>query len=143
MDPITEHIGQFATEEWTIVNRTADAHPIHLHQTQFQVLSRTPIDLAAYDAAIAACQANRAAATCPPDPNLFVKKNTRTAPAFPWEAGQKDTLQTNPGEITKLRAFFDIPGLYVWHCHILSHEDNEMMRPLCVSPDPNAPICNP
>jgi len=143
MAPITEHIQQFATEEWTIVNRTADAHPIHLHQTQFQVVGRAPIDLAAYDAAIAGCQTNPAAATCPPDPNAFVKKNVKVAPPFAWEAGPKDTLQTNPGEITRLRAFFDIPGLYVWHCHILSHEDNEMMRPTCVSPDPNAPICNP
>ena len=142
MAPITEHIKQFATEEWTIVNRTADAHPIHLHQTQFQVVSRTPIDLAAYDAAIAACQANPAGAACPPDPSAFVKKNVKPSPPFPWEAGPKDTVQTNPGEITRLRAFFDIPGLYVWHCHILSHEDNEMMRPTCVSPDPNSPICN-
>jgi FtsP/CotA-like multicopper oxidase with cupredoxin domain len=141
MAPITEHIAQLATEEWTIVNRTADAHPIHLHQTQFRVVSRTPIDLARYDAAIAACQATPTATGCPPNPDAFVKKNVAATPAFPWEAGPKDTLQTNPGEITKLRAFFDIPGLYVWHCHILSHEDNEMMRPLCVSPDPAAPIC--
>jgi spore coat protein A len=142
MAPITEHIKQFATEEWNIVNRTVDAHPIHLHQTEFQVVSRTPINLAAYDAAIAACQTNPTAAACPPDPNTFAKKNVKPAALFPWEAGPKDTVQTNPGEITKLRAFFDIPGLYVWHCHILSHEDNEMMRPTCVSPDPNAPICN-
>jgi bilirubin oxidase len=141
--PITEHVKQNTLEEWTIVNRTADAHPIHLHQTQFKVVSRTPIDLTAYDAAIAACQASPQAANCPPDPNLFVKKNAKVALPFAWEVGaQKDTLQTNPGEITKLQAYFDIQGLYVWHCHILSHEDNEMMRPLCVSADPAAPICN-
>ena len=70
-------------------------------------------------------------ATCPPNPDDFI--NGPIVPAFAWEAsGQKDTLQVNPGEIAKLRAYFDIPGLYVWHCHILSHEDNEMMRPLCV-----------
>jgi spore coat protein A len=141
MDPITENVKQFTTERWTIVNRTADSHPIHLHQTQFRVETRTPIDLAAYDAAIAACQATPTGAACPPNPDLFVKKGATASPAFPWEAGTKDTLQTNPGEITKLVAFFDIPGLYVWHCHILSHEDNEMMRPLCVSPDPASPIC--
>jgi spore coat protein A, manganese oxidase len=140
---ITEHIKQFTTERWTIVNRTADSHPIHLHQTQFRVVSRTPIDLAAYDAAIAECQASPGLPSCPPNPDDFVKKTATTSPPFPWERGPKDTLQTNPGEMTKLDAFFDIPGLYVWHCHILSHEDNEMMRPTCISPDPNAPVCRP
>ncbi len=134
MAPTTENIKQFTTERWTIVNRTADSHPIHLHQTQFRVVSRTPIDLAAYDAAIAFCQANPTAPSCPPNPDAFVKKSAVTSPPLPWEGGPKDTLQTNPGEITKLDAFFDIPGLYVWHCHILSHEDNEMMRPTCISP---------
>jgi FtsP/CotA-like multicopper oxidase with cupredoxin domain len=51
---------------------------------------------------------------------------------LPLEAGPKDTLQTNPGWLTKLRAYFDIPGLYVRHCHILDHEDNEMIRPYAV-----------
>jgi FtsP/CotA-like multicopper oxidase with cupredoxin domain len=151
MDPITENIARFATEQWTIVNRTADSHPIHLHQTQFRVISRAPIDLAGYDAALARCNPKGMMMTetdamlrpnCPPNPDTFVVPPGFQGP-FAWEAGQKDTLQTNPGEITKLQAYFDIPGLYVWHCHILSHEDNEMMRPLCVSPDPNRPICKP
>jgi FtsP/CotA-like multicopper oxidase with cupredoxin domain len=50
----------------------------------------------------------------------------------PWEAGWKDTVIAYPGEITRVKAKFDVPGLYVWHCHILSHEDNEMMVPYCV-----------
>ncbi|HEU5317185.1 MAG TPA: multicopper oxidase domain-containing protein [Chloroflexota bacterium] len=132
MDPSTENPAVRSTEEWTIVNRTADSHPIHLHQAQFRVVSRTPIDLVAYDNAIAACQATPSASGCPPDPSTFVKRGAATSPPFPWESGPKDTLQTNPGEMTRLVAYFDIPGLYVWHCHILSHEDNEMMRPLCV-----------
>jgi FtsP/CotA-like multicopper oxidase with cupredoxin domain len=53
-------------------------------------------------------------------------------PPEPWEAGYKDTVIAYPGEITRVKAMFDIPGLYVWHCHILSHEDNEMMVPYCV-----------
>jgi len=53
-------------------------------------------------------------------------------PPEPWEAGWKDTAIMYPGEITRVKALFDIPGLYVWHCHILSHEDNEMMVPYCV-----------
>jgi FtsP/CotA-like multicopper oxidase with cupredoxin domain len=51
----------------------------------------------------------------------------------PWERGFKDTVIAYPGEITTVRAKFDIPGLYVWHCHIVEHEDNEMMRPYVVS----------
>jgi FtsP/CotA-like multicopper oxidase with cupredoxin domain len=58
----------------------------------------------------------------------------------PWEAGYKDTVIAYPGEVTRVKAKFDIPGLYVWHCHILSHEDNEMMVPYCVG-DINA--CSP
>jgi spore coat protein A len=51
----------------------------------------------------------------------------------PWETGFKDTVIAYPGEITTVKAKFDIAGLYVWHCHIVEHEDNEMMRPYVVS----------
>jgi FtsP/CotA-like multicopper oxidase with cupredoxin domain len=51
----------------------------------------------------------------------------------PWELGFKDTVIAYPGEITRVKALFDIAGLYVWHCHIVEHEDNEMMRPYVVS----------
>jgi hypothetical protein len=50
-------------------------------------------------------------------------------PAQPWESGFKDTVLAYPGQITRIKAKFDVSGLYVWHCHILEHEDNEMMRP--------------
>jgi spore coat protein A, manganese oxidase len=56
------------------------------------------------------------------------------------EAGWKDTVIAYPGEVTRVKATFDIPGLYVWHCHIVEHEDNEMMVPYCVG-DPNANGC--
>jgi bilirubin oxidase len=46
-----------------------------------------------------------------------------------WETGFKDTVIAYPGEITRVKAKFDLPGRYVWHCHIVEHEDNEMMRP--------------
>jgi FtsP/CotA-like multicopper oxidase with cupredoxin domain len=46
-----------------------------------------------------------------------------------WEQGFKDTVIAYQGEITCVKATFDLPGLYVWHCHIVEHEDNEMMRP--------------
>jgi bilirubin oxidase len=58
----------------------------------------------------------------------------------PWETGFKDTVITYPGQVTRVKATFDIAGLYVWHCHILSHEDNEMMRPYCVG---NPSNCRP
>ena len=51
----------------------------------------------------------------------------------PWESGYKDTVIAYPGQITTVRATFDVEGLYVWHCHIVEHEDNEMMRPYVVS----------
>jgi FtsP/CotA-like multicopper oxidase with cupredoxin domain len=51
-------------------------------------------------------------------------------PVPAWEKGLKDTVMAYPGEITRIKAKFDLPGLYVWHCHIVEHEDNEMMRPL-------------
>jgi spore coat protein A len=50
-------------------------------------------------------------------------------PPESWEAGRKDTVIAYPGEITRVKAHFDRSGLFVWHCHILEHEDNEMMRP--------------
>ena len=56
------------------------------------------------------------------------------------EAGWKDTVIAYPGEVTRVKATFDLPGLYVWHCHIVEHEDNEMMVPYCVG-DPNANGC--
>jgi FtsP/CotA-like multicopper oxidase with cupredoxin domain len=52
----------------------------------------------------------------------------------PGETGFKDTVIVYPGGVTRVKAVYDIAGLYLWHCHILSHEDNEMMRPYCVGP---------
>jgi FtsP/CotA-like multicopper oxidase with cupredoxin domain/regulation of enolase protein 1 (concanavalin A-like superfamily) len=96
-------------EEWDIYNFTMDAHPIHLHLVDFQVVSRTLI---------------------PGQPGPLVSGGIVQA----TEAGFKDTVIAYPGEITKVKARFDITGLYVWHCHIVEHEDNEMMRPFVVSP---------
>jgi len=60
-------------------------------------------------------------------------------PPESWETGFKDTVIAYPGEITRVKALFDLPGLYVWHCHIVEHEDNEMMRPYFIGPNPPAP----
>ncbi|MBI5684646.1 MAG: multicopper oxidase domain-containing protein [Verrucomicrobia bacterium] len=101
-DPVTENPVLGETEMWELHNFTADAHPIHVHQVQFQVVNREPMG------------------GVPRDPES-------------WETGFKDTVVSYPGEITRLKARFDIPGLYVWHCHILEHEDNDMMRPIVVA----------
>lgn len=104
-DPITENPALGATEIWEISNFTMDAHPIHVHQVQFQVVNRQDMD----------------GVVRPPEV---------------WESGFKDTVIAYPDEITRIKARFDLPGEYVWHCHILSHEDNEMMRPFHVGPLP-------
>jgi bilirubin oxidase len=113
-DAISENPG-LGTEIWEINNFTADAHPIHVHQTMFQVVNRQRL---ATDADGLATQ-----------PATLVGK---PIPPEVWETGFKDTVIAYPGQVTRIKVFFDIPGLYVWHCHILSHEDNEMMRPFCV-----------
>jgi spore coat protein A len=98
-EPITENPALGAIEVWEIYNFTADAHPIHIHEVTFEVVSRQVIG----------------------------KSGRR--PADSWEAGRKDTVIAYPNEITRVKALFDRPGLFVWHCHIVEHEDNEMMRP--------------
>jgi spore coat protein A len=115
MDKITEKPFFNSTEIWEIYNFTADAHPIHVHQVQFQVVNRQ------------ALKTNAEGETLPP-------ARLRGAPIPPerWESGYKDTVLVYPGMVTRIKLHFDIPGLYVWHCHILSHEDNEMMRPFRV-----------
>ena len=102
-DAISENPSEGATEFWEIHNFTEDAHPIHIHQVQFEVVGRE----------------NPAGIGRPPET---------------WETGRKDTVIAFPGEITRVKATFDTPGQFVWHCHILEHEDNEMMRPYAVGP---------
>jgi spore coat protein A, manganese oxidase len=109
MDPVTETVKKGAVEEWDIHNFTADAHPIHVHQVQFQVVNRQVTD--PHDS---------------PHGDLGAGAVIKPEPS---EAGYKDTVIAYPGEITRIKARFDIVGLYVWHCHIIEHEDNEMMRP--------------
>jgi len=113
-DAITENPG-LGTEIWEIHNFTADAHPIHVHQTMFQVVNRQ--QLATDAEGLATQPATLVGSPIPPEV---------------WESGFKDTVISYPGQVARIKVFFDIPGLYVWHCHILSHEDNEMMRPFCV-----------
>jgi len=112
MVKVTENPTVGNTEDWEIYNFTVDAHPIHLHLIRFEVIERRAIG-------------------APSVPGQGVQ---------PWETGYKDTVMALPGEVTTVRATFDVEGLYVWHCHIVEHEDNEMMRPYVVSaPAPVVP----
>ncbi len=114
MDLITENPALGTTETWEFHNFTMDAHPIHIHQVHFEVVGREV-------------------------PGGGTSVAGSNAP-LPWETGYKDTVIAYPGEITRVKALYDLPGFYVWHCHIVEHEDNEMMRPFHVGPiPPDAP----
>jgi spore coat protein A, manganese oxidase len=121
-DPITEDPKAGTTEIWSFANTTGDVHPIHIHLVRFQVLNRQPFDVKQY------LQSGKLVHTGVPMPP---ESNERPA----W----KDTIKTYSGYITRVIARFDLPAgtqvapgqefRYVWHCHVLEHEDNEMMRP--------------
>ena len=115
------------TEIWQIVNTTVDTHPIHLHQTAFQVLDRQGVNVNAY---------LKALGTAPGiDPTPYLT-GTRM-PAGPDEAGWKETVRANPGQVTRIAmAWKDYAGNYVYHCHILEHEEHDMMRALVVNAAP-------
>ena len=94
---------------------TAFPHPTHVLLVQFQILDRRPFDVARYRNA---GEIIFTGDPIPPDPN---------------EMGWKDTVRATPGQITRIIAKFDgYTGDYVWHCHILEHEDHDMMRPFRV-----------
>ena len=179
------------TEIWEIVNLTADAHPIHLHLVQFQLMNRQDFDVAKYNAAYLAAFPGggydplSATKSYPPgvyipgfgppldyntgnaralggNPDIALVSKGKPAflkgnptPPLPQEAGWKDTVVMYPGQVTRIVVRWaptDIPAGtdptsanfpfdpngghgYVWHCHIVDHEDNEMMRPTEVVPN--------
>ena len=121
-DPISENPAVGATEVWEIYNFTADAHPIHIHEVQFQLVNRQPITFTPGDA-----------------PTNVQVMGTPSAPE-PTERGYKDTFIAYPSQVTRVRLKFETPGNFVWHCHIVEHEDNEMMRPYRIGPrQPGSP----
>jgi spore coat protein A len=112
MAPVTENPALDSTEIWSLVNGTDDSHPIHLHLVRFQVLDRQNFYVMNY---LRKRELKFTGPPVPPDPN---------------EMGWKDTVRAEPGMVTRIIVRFDgYPGRYVWHCHILEHGDNEMMRP--------------
>jgi FtsP/CotA-like multicopper oxidase with cupredoxin domain len=111
--PLSEKPALGATEIWELYNFTEDAHPVHLHLVQFEVVNRQKIAISETTG------------------NARLVRGT-VMPPRPGETGRKDTVIAHAGMVTRVKATFDIPGLFVWHCHMLSHEDNEMMRSYCV-----------
>jgi spore coat protein A len=128
LDDATEVVPHGTTEVWEVINLTGDTHPIHIHLVNFQVLSRQPFDA----------------------DNYAGGKPTYTGPAYAPdlnELGYKETCRMNPGEVTRILMRFTLPSVpflvptstrtggneYVWHCHILEHEEHDMMRPLIVT----------
>jgi len=110
--PITEKPALDTAEIWELVNLTEDTHPIHLHLVRFQVLDRRPFDVFLYQ-----------------DKGQLRYTGPVRQPA-PEELGWKDTVRAESGTVTRIIVKFEgYTGRYVWHCHILEHEDNEMMRP--------------
>ncbi len=120
--PVTETPALNTAEIWELVNLTDDSHPIHLHLVRFKILDRRPFDTFEW--------MNRGALRY-------------TAPAQPpeaFESGWKDTARADPGMVTRILVPFEgYAGRYVWHCHILEHEDNEMMRPYEILPPGKTP----
>jgi FtsP/CotA-like multicopper oxidase with cupredoxin domain len=117
MDPVTENPAVGTTEVWELYNTTADAHPMHIHEVHFQVVSRQDILI---DEETLEVQ--------------VVPGSTAAGPE-PWEIGFKDTVIAYPGQVTRVRIQFAKAGQFVWHCHIVEHEDNEMMRPYRIGPE--------
>jgi FtsP/CotA-like multicopper oxidase with cupredoxin domain len=116
MDPVTENPEVGAVEVWEIYNTTADAHPMHIHEITFDVVNRQRLVLD-HDEVVQPIQLDG-------DP----------IPAEPGENGRKDTVIAYPGQVTRVKGRFNTPGQFVWHCHIVEHEDNEMMRPYRIGP---------
>lgn len=117
-DPITEspHIG--TAEIWEIYSTTPDMHPIHLHLVSFRIIDR---------------QRFTAEQVSPGGGLVNIELIGDPMPPADYEKGNKDTFMAQPGEVTRIYVKFEEwCGEYVWHCHILEHEDHEMMRPYCV-----------
>ncbi|GAA3343058.1 multicopper oxidase domain-containing protein [Amorphoplanes nipponensis] len=120
-DAATFHVTQDGWEIWRVLNLSGQMHPIHLHLVQFQILRREAYDASGFDPATGEAE--------PPIAHVA------TLPVPPEEAGWKDTVRVNPNEMAVVAArFTGHSGRYVYHCHLLEHEDAGMMRPFVVLP---------
>jgi spore coat protein A len=133
-EAITEHPKVGTVEDWVYVNLTGDTHPMHSHLVTFQVVGRTPFDAEAYEDTYGGPTGVPGGI----DPTPFITGPEQ--PPEPTERGFKDTVKANPGYLTRIRARYELPDgvsapqTYVYHCHIVEHEDNDMMRGYTVEP---------
>jgi spore coat protein A len=112
LEPVTEKPALGDTEIWTFLNLTEDTHPIHLHLVRFQVLDRQQFDVDRYLT------------------KGTLKLLNKPVQPQPEELGWKDTVRADAGLVTRIIVRFEgYVGRYVWHCHLLEHAANEMMRP--------------
>ena len=146
--PTTENIRLGDVEEWEIWNLSADAHPIHIHLVNFEVVSRKEIvydSLASEDGEVEPGDPVAGDGTFTTDMTLVQHDGTlgegyrvvnptagatidrSTLPEY-VDTVPLDSVVALPRQITTIRAKFDKPGRFNWHCHILAHEDHEMMR---------------
>jgi spore coat protein A len=126
----TEMVGAGTTEVWEIFNTTADVHPMHFHLVNVQLINRQPFQVSSLGKIKGS-----------------VNFTGLVTPAEPNETGWKETVMMFPGTVTRIIMRFDLPTVpftvpasprtggneYVWHCHILEHEEHDMMRPLVVT----------
>ena len=118
MEPVIENPAIGATEVWEFYNITGDAHPMHVHEVVFEVVNREGLRTDGEGEVV--------------EP---IQLDGKITPPEPSESGFKDTVIAYPAQVTRLRARFNRPGQFVWHCHIVEHEDNEMMRPYRIGPE--------
>ena len=112
---VTEFPRLGTTEVWDFINRSNETHPLHMHLVRFQILDRQNFTVGS-------------------DGVTIIPTGPRTPPPAD-EAGWKDTARCPPTQITRVIARFeDYSGMYPYHCHMLEHEDNEMMRQMQVMP---------
>jgi FtsP/CotA-like multicopper oxidase with cupredoxin domain len=115
-DAVTENPAVGATEIWEYFNTTEDAHPMHIHEASFQVVNRQNITVDSEQGSVA------------------LSPGSVPQQLEPGERGWKDTVIAYPGQVTRVQLTFATAGQYVHHCHIVEHEDNEMMRPYRIGP---------
>jgi FtsP/CotA-like multicopper oxidase with cupredoxin domain len=142
-NPFVEALKWNSVEDWYYVNATPDTHPMHTHLFTFKVIGRYNYDAAGYAAKYGG-------------PNGVPQLDVSTLAPFlesalippgPSEAGFKDTVKANPGQVTVVRAQYSLPSTalnnkgqlvtpqkYVHHCHIAEHEDNDQMERFAVQP---------
>jgi spore coat protein A len=116
-----------AWEVWRVVNLTTDTHPFHIHLAQFRIIARQQMKDGSFN------QGNYSPMMgLPPTKPIILQPSGSIDDN---EKGWKDTVRVNPGEMVSFAAKFDgFTGQYMYHCHILEHEDHDMMRPFVVMP---------